>query len=375
MRLSYGTSGGDGIAPYQYQPNWAARGDYFSFQGIVPYAPVNLFNTDYSWDLTKKIDAAIELGFFKDRFLLSFGTYQARTSNQLIESNLPGQTGFTSVVENSPAVVQDRGLEISISSVNVKGRDFSWRSSFNISRNNNKLIAFPGLATSSFADYYVIGKSTSVLYGYKYLGVNPQTGLFQFATAKGQPTYNPANNLYTKGGDQVPIVNLIPEFQGGFSNTFSYKGFSLMLFFNFSKKPGLNYIGAVYRESYPPGFAYTNQPVEVLNGLWQKPGDVAQFQRESGGSSLIVNQTASAFERSNGSYSDASYIKLKTCSLAWNLPVRDAKKMGVKGASINLNAQNLFTITRYQVLDPENPGAIYSFPLQRTIVGGLNLTF
>jgi TonB-linked SusC/RagA family outer membrane protein len=375
LSLTYGTSGGDGVAPYQYQPNWTAQGTSNSFEGIVPYSPTNLFNTDYSWSLTKKTNAALNIGFLKDRILLNLQVYQNTTSNQITSYTLPIQTGYGSVIENFPATVQNRGWEVDVSSVNVKAKDFSWQSSFNISGNSNKLVAFPGLAASPYADQYVIGQSTSEIFGYRYLGVNPQTGLFQFLSANGQPTYHPINNLYAQGGDEVPIENLTPKFFGGFSNTFTYKGFSLMLFFDFSKQIGLNFIGATYQIGRAPGSYYSNQPVQVLDGLWQQPGDIAQFQRLTAGNNSLAGEAASAFQRSTGAYSDASYIKLKTCALAWNIPAEYVKRIGLKSANIYVNAQNLFTITPYQVLDPETAGQIYSFPLQRTIVAGLNLNF
>ena len=376
LSVSYGTTGGDGITPYQYQSNWIAQSSYYSFQGVTPYSPANLLNPNYSWDTKKSIDAGITLGILKDKFLLSINLYRNRINNQLLPAQLPQQTGFGSVVENFPATVQNQGFELSLNTTNIKTKNFSWNSNFNISSNQNKLIAFPGLANSTYSGFVQIGYPTNEVYGFKYLGVNPTTGIFEYQARNGQPTYYPSGRFAsTNEGDLYPIANLNPKYFGGLSNTFTYRHFSLMIFLSFSKQIGLNYIGSIYAGGYPPGSAFTNEPVQLLNA-WQKPGDISEFQKFITGTNYNNAYFATQdFAKSSGAYSDASYIRLKTMSVSWNVPDEFTKKVGMHGASIYLRAQNLFTITSYQVLDPETPGLLYGVPSQRTIVAGMNLNF
>lgn len=373
LKINYGTSGGDEAAAYQYQPNWQSLENAASFQGTTPYSPLNLYNPDYSWNVNRKIDAGLSLGFLHDKLFLDLSIYRNRCSNQLVDYNLPIQTGFNYVVENMPATVQNIGWEITLRSNTIKTRDFSWSSNFNISGNNNKLVAFPGLATSSYSSTYVIGRPTTERTGYKYLGVNPTTGIFQFQAANGQPTYTPNAGLAPRG-DEIPIGNSNASFFGGFSNTFTYKGFSLMVFLQFTKQIGYNYIYAMYSQGGALPGEFGNQGVPILN-RWQKPGDVTNIERVTTGNNVLAVNAAEYFQESSGAYSDASYIRLQTLSFSWNVPKSYARKLGLTGASIHVNAQNLFTITPYQVLDPENAGQIYSFPLQKTITGGLSLNF
>jgi len=372
LSANYGTSGSDGIAPYMYQAFWQPVTGVNPFQGIRPYKPLNLYNPDYSWDLKKTLNIALDFGFFHDRILLNGTWYQSRTGNQLTNYTLPSQTGFTSVLQNFNATVQNRGLEFSVISKNIDSKNLKWSTNFNININRNTLLAFPGLASSSYANYYAIGKSTSEVMGYRYKGVNPQSGVFEFYTAGGTPTYSPAYGVASQGGDEVPVADLAPKFTGGIGNNITYKNFSLFFFFQFAKQTGANYLASIYGAQSIPG-TLTNEPLAILNH-WQKPGDISDIQKVT---STYGQAYFGAFNflQSSGAYSDASYIRLKTLSLAYNLPSVLLRKLSVKSCKFYINAQNLLTITGYKVGDPELPGGLFNFPLQRTLVCGLSFNF
>ncbi len=368
---NYGTSGSDGIAPYQYQAFWQPQTSANPFQNVQPLKPTNLFNPDYSWDLKKTLNLSVDLGFLQDRLLVNATWYQSRTGNQLTNYMLPSQTGFTSVLENFNATVQNRGLELTVSSNTIKTTTFSWTTNFNFGLNRNKLLAFPGLATSSYASFYALGRSTSTILGYKYKDVNPTTGIFEFYTGAGGLTSSPNSNVVAKGGDMQPIADMQPSFSGGIGNSVGYKRFSLYFFFQFEKKKGINYLGSIYAQPIPGG--PQNDPIQVLDH-WSKPGDVSDMQRPTAGYGDAY-YAGSYFVRSSGAYSDASYIRLKTVSLSYDLSHSFLKKMALKNGKVYLNAQNLLTITGYKVGDPEMAGQLFNFPLQRTIVGGVSLNF
>jgi TonB-linked SusC/RagA family outer membrane protein len=363
---NYGTSGSDGIAPYKYQPFWRVGNSYSLFQGLTPYYADNLSNPNYSWALKKSLNIGLDLGFWHDRLLLNANWYRNRVGNELIGATLPAITGFNSVIENLPATVQNKGWEFTLTSNNIKGKEFRWSTNFNISFNRNKLLAFPGLATSPYASLYTIGQSTSSVIGFKYKGVNPATGMFEFYDGKGAVTTSPVYRTITNGGDYQPIANLEPKFFGGFGNTLSYNGLSLTAFFQFSKQTGRNYLYSIYSQQYLPG-GLTNEPVEVLNH-WSKPGDVSDIEKLTAG----YSSSAHDFITSSGSYSDASYIRLKTLSLSYTITSAFIKKAGLTDFRIYANGQNLLTITNYKVGDPETPGQIAIIPIQRTIVFGLS---
>lgn len=373
LSANYGTNGSDGIAAYNYQAYYHVEPSSIQlpYQGSPAYTPDNLFNPNYSWGVKKSINAAMDLGFFKDRLLLNVTWYQARTSNQLLGYMLPAQTGFNQVLGNFPATVQNRGVEIYLNSTNIQTKDLRWTTTFNISFNRNKLVAFPGIETSPYASQYTVGKSTSIYNGYRFAGVNDTTGIFQFYTGKGGKTYSPKEDLISKGGDWQPLFDTDPTYTGGLGNTVSYKGFSITLFFQFAKQRARNYLSGIYSFGTPG--QYFNLPEVALNH-WRKPGDHSDMQKLSG-SYGNVYRGGFYFNSSSGAFSDASYVRLKTVSLSWQLPDKWVRKAGMRDFRIYCNAQNLLTFTGYKVADPEMDGNMYAIPLQRIIVGGLSVNF
>lgn len=371
---SYGTSGSDGIKAYQYQALYTSFPNYLpNFQGIRPSSPSNLYNPDYSWALKKSLNVALDLGFFKNRLLLNATFYKNREGNQLVNYPLPIQTGMQAVLGNLDATVQNKGFEFAINSTNIKTKDFSWRTNFNVSFNRNKLLAFPNLANSTYASVYEIDQPTSIIYGYKYKGINPQTGLFEFYRKDGTVTSNPAYGPASTGGDQVAIANQEVKYMGGLGNTFTYKQLSLFVFCQFSSRIAPNYLAEVYTNSQL-GFQY-NQPAAVLNNYWKAPGDVAELQRLASSYGSAAIGPALSFAQSSGIYADVTYLRVKTVSLSYQLPNALVKQVHIKGASVFANGQNLLTFTNYKVGDPETPGMFTSFPIQRIMAFGLNLKF
>jgi len=371
---SYGTSGSDGIQAYQYNSLYKIIPYFPAFQGIIPTSPYNLYNPDYSWALKKSLNIALDLGLFNNHLLFNATYYRDRESNQLVNYPLPVQSGISSVLGNLDATVQNQGFEFTINSTNIKTKNFSWKTNFNLTFNRNKLISFPNLANSSYSSQYVIGQPTSIVYGYRYKDVNPTTGLFEFYTKDGTVTSNPAYGPASIGGDEVPIANQEVRYMGGFGNNFSYKRFSLYVFCQFSSQNAPNYLAEIY-SSNQLGTAY-NQPTAVLGNYWKAPGDVAQLQRlASSQSSPAIYPSAIKFDQSSGVYSDDTYLRVKTVSLSYQLPDAFLKKIDIKGGSVFINGQNLLTFTDYKVGDPELPGSFTSFPIQRILAFGLNLKF
>jgi len=370
IAVNYGTTGSDGVNSYLFQNFWQANSSAPPFLGTRPYAPTNLYNPDFSWATKKSLNIAIDLGFFHDRLLLNATYYRSREGNQLTNYPLASQAGFPSVLENLDATVQNKGWEFSASSTNIKTTGFTWTSNFNVSANRNKLIAFPGLASSSYASIYSIGLPTSTVFGFKFKGVNPNTGIFEYFTANGQTTSQPNPAAATQGGDLLPVANIEPKFFGGLGNNFTYKGFTLSIYLQFAKQTAANYLSTLYSGNNQPGLI-TNVPLQVLGAYWKAPGDHTQLESlttQYGAASAA----ASYFSTSSGAYSDDTYLRVKTVSLAYVLPGSLLRRSGISNLRVYANGQNLFTFTNYQVGDPEQPGQYNGFPLQRTIVFGLS---
>jgi hypothetical protein len=294
-----------------------------------------------------------------------------------VQSKLPAQAGFSGVAANLPAVVQNSGIEITVTSTNIRTAALTWTTSFNISFQKNKLLAFPGLETSPYASTYFIGKPVNTFVGAKFAGVDSSTGAYRYATGKGGYTNMPDFlNSVAKGGDGYFLPNTDPQFFGGLNNSVTYKSFSLSFFIRFSKQRGQNYLAGVYSSNSYPG-AMSNLPAAMAGHFWQKPGDNARFAK------LMTDITPANFDVyfgntyyyfSDAVYSDASFIRLQNLSFSYALPPGFLKRAKIKSCSVTLSAQNLFTITSYELGDPETR-TLYSIPAQRTVVAGLSFTF
>ena len=356
LRGSYGTTGNDQIGNYGFLDTYTPSG--LSYQGIQGLQPVQLYNPDYGWELNKKLEAAIEMGLFKDRINFSFAYYRNRSSNQLVGIPLPGTTGFTGVQANLDATVENTGIEIEAATVNVKGDHFQWKTFFNISFPKNKLLSFPGLEASTYANQLVVGQPLDINLLYNFTGVDPETGNYTFEDVDGDGSISKPNDLKT-------VAFLGPKYYGGLQNSLSYKTLTLDFLFQFVKKKGRNYManGAL------PG-TMANQPVEVLD-RWQNAGDQAALQRFSAGYDDDAYMAYINYYDSTGSVGDASYVRLKNIALSYTLPSH--RSLGI-GCRIYAQAQNLLTFTNYEGPDPETE--IYNnLPPLKMFSTGVEFTF
>jgi TonB-linked SusC/RagA family outer membrane protein len=356
LRASYGTTGNDQIGDYEYYSTYSSVNGGVPYQGTGGMKPTSLSNPNLQWELTRKLEFGLETGFLDDRILLTASYSRNRTSNQLVPYNLPIITGYNSVELNFPATVQNTSWEIALNTVNIKTKDFNWSSNFNFTAPQNKLVAFPNIATSDYS-YLKIGQPLNIQELFHFEGVDPATGKYIYASATDK--FNPAY------AEKTTLVDISPKFYGGFGNTISYKNFSLDFLFAFTKQLGLNSLfgGAI------PGNANANQFAYVLN-RWQKPGDVAAFQAFT----TSGNNAQGYYDAydSDAAYTDASYIRLKNLSLSWHINPAWVKAMHLQSLRVFLQGQNLLTITSYKGVDPETPGN-YSLPPLRVLTTGIQV--
>jgi len=356
LRASYGTTGNDQIGNYGFLDTYTFGG--LSYQGMQGLSPTQLFNPNFGWETNKKLEAALELGLFNDKLNISASYYRNRSSNQLVGIPLPGTTGFSSILANLPATVENTGWEFELTNTNFQNDTFSWKTFVNLSLPQNELIAFPDLEGSTYANQYVIGEPLDILLLYNATGVDPQTGLYTFEDVDG-------DGSNTKPNDAKTIANMAPKYFGGFGNSLQYANFSLDFLFQFVKQKGRNFFAG----GTLPG-SMTNQPVEVLDN-WQQPGDDATIQLFTTG----INQEATLAyvnnSASTASVSDASFIRLKNISLSYTLPVPQNLNMACR---VNIRAQNLLTFTQYKGPDPETQ-VFNNLPPLKLITAGIDFNF
>lgn len=364
LRGSYGITGDDQVGNYLYYSNWRTLGTTYLYNGSQGYTPQNADNPDYSWSVNKKLDVGLDIGLFNDKLLLNVTWYRNKSSNQLIQYQLPSQTGFANVNKNFEAVVQNTGWEFSATATPVKTRNFTWKAGVNVSVPRNKLVGFPGLASSTYASVFTLGQSTSTLRGYSYAGINDTTGVYQFKTASGGKAYLPS----PLNDNKFILGDLNPRYFGGLRNSFTYKKLQVEMFLEFRKQWGATFLKTM---SGTPG-NMSNLPVEFLDS-WTKPGDKATYQRLTQ-TYASAAQAMNYLRMSDFVYGDASYIRFKTLGISYMVDGAWLRKVKMSSFRLAVSAQNLFTITGYKGNDPETQ-QYYNLPPLKTINTSLQFNF
>lgn len=360
LRASYGTTGNDQIGEYSYLDSWSSAGNYTDSATLYP---TKLYNPDLHWERNNKLEIGLELGFFKDRILFTGSVYQNISSDPLVTYPLPKTTGFSSIVENLDGVkVQNRGLELTLTTRNLQKSTLKWSTDFNLTLPKNTLKQFPNLSTSSYATKYVVGESLNRIFAAQYTGVDPATGLYTVKDVNGDKLANVSDYGLVGTSD--------PKYYGGLNNDFSYKKFSLSFFFQFTKQLGRDW--RISGLTNPPGTMY-NTSVLALD-RWQQPGDntdVQKFTTQQGAITGTSGYYAMFF--SSRTYTDASYIRLKNVYFSYTLPSQWLSTIHINSLRLFLQGQNLFVITPYKGGDPEVQRYTSMAPL-RTVTGGIQLT-
>ena len=354
LRASYGTTGSDNIGDYQYLDTYSVSGN--DYDGVTALEPTGIFNPQFGWEENKKLETALELGFFNDRLLLNTAWYRNRSSNQLVGIPLAATTGFTELTGNFDALVENSGLEVDLRTINIQSSTVSWSTTFNLTIPKNRLVAFDGLESSTFVNQYIVGEPLTIVKLYHAMGVDSETGLYQFEDYNG-------DGAISSTEDRQWIEDLAPKFYGGLGNTLRLGNFTLDAFFQFKKQRAFN----TTRFRATPGFK-ENGPVALLD-RWQNPGDMVSVQRAFSG--LAPTGGLDGFQKeSNAAVSDASFIRLRNIYLNYNVP---SLKDGLD-VNVYVQGQNLWTITGYNGPDPEQPSGLRLPPL-RQISLGLQVSF
>ncbi len=355
IRGSIGSTGNDRIGDYQYLNTYTVSANIYN--NITGLNPSRLYNPDFSWERTFKKEAAVEFSLFKSRLNFSAAYYNNTSSNQLVGIPLPATTGFSTIQANLPAKVQNTGWELEASGQVLRGA-FKYDTSFNISIPQNKLLEFPNLEGSTYANQYVIGYPMTLVKVYQFEGVNSSTGLYQF-------TDYDKDGKITSPNDNKVIEKLGVRFFGGWNNNFKYRQWSASFLWHFVKQRNWNY----NRQMLVPG-SMNNQPVEVLN-VWSPSNPSGMYMPYSSGANSQKNASHVLFQNSTAAVGDASFIRLKNVQLNYTIPVQ---KFGIREATIYLQGQNLLTLTKYFGVDPEFLLTGFLPPL-KTYSMGFQITF
>jgi len=362
LRGSIGWVGSDNVDNYAYFSNYSS---YFAtYSGASGLIPSRLDNPDFRWESTSKLEGALELGFLKDRILFTAAWFRNRTANQLVGYPVSGQAGFTSYTANlNAAVVENKGWELELNTINVQSKNFRWTTSFNITLPQNKLLKFDGIEKTSYASNLVVGKPLNSIFAVHFTGVD-SNGKAQYQDANKNGTIDFYSGLATYGkGDKIYVGKGYANCFGGITNTISYKGFQLDFTFQYTQ--------GLLKKSY---LGSTNRPGDMYN----LPVKTVQYYRDKGLAKSMITSSFSAdwmnyIFYSDAPYEDASFIRLTNAALSYNVGEKVLKASHLAAARVYLQAQNLFVIANYHGFDPES-GGVNVPPLLR-VVGGIQVSF
>lgn len=391
VNASYGVVGNSEIGYYNAQTYY---GDAI-YGGSAALGLANIGDANLAWENSTKYDVGFSATVF-NKVNVDFDWYYTKTNNLVFAVPQGPSTGIGSLTTNAGSL-ENKGVELTISSDIVRTKDFTWNTSFNITTSHNKVLAlaqgvdeiYGGDEEMGLTNITVPGYSIGQLYAYPTGGIDPDTGRRIFYGTNGEWTsYDPATKAwYLKDGSEfqgdfgpVRAGNTLPTWFGGWNNTFRWKGFDANVFLQYS---GGNWIMNANTASGSDN-RWWNNFAEVAEKSWKQPGDKAKYAKPYFGDNV-----------SNGSAYDITdwiekgdYLRVKAVSLGYTYYTGGKKaQLGFTSIRVYGQVQNAFVFTKFTGLDPEitssytsqavTAGGYYknTLPQARTFTLGAQLTF
>ncbi|RGX87305.1 SusC/RagA family TonB-linked outer membrane protein [Bacteroides intestinalis] len=365
LRFSYGHNGNQAIGAYSSLAGMANQ-NYLSDdkKTLIGYYPSKLADPTLSWETTKSFNVGFDFSIFKGRLIGTFDTFFSRTSDLLLNKVIPEINGANNIRQNI-GKTKNRGVEFSLSSVNIKNRNFSWMTDLNISHSRNKIVDVGlyesnGKPMDNLGNSWFIGKPINVWYAYVFDGIWQETDDIQNSH---MPTAKPGdakvkdvdgNGSITPEDRQI-VGYKDPKWFGGLTNTFKYKNLSLSFL--------ITTVQGVTRKTDYLNTFFGGQDNTIRKEWWTSDNPINTYPANR----IDSNPYAIQFY---GDVNDASYWRLNDITLSYKLPQNLIQKVGMRNLELYFNAKNTVTITDFIGLDPEI-SEDYGVPSTRAYIFGL----
>lgn len=366
LRASYGVNGNLPSSYYGYQSTYTT-GAFYS--GKPSPWESTLGNEELTWEKNYALNLGLDIGLFS-RVNVSLDWYTRTTKDLLMSKQLNSISGFSSLLTNV-GQMRNTGVELEVRSNNIKTKDFSWITAFNLSHNKNKILKLADLPW--FVDGRYVRKEGypfNTIYLREYAGVGPETGSALYYDNQQDENGNYTKNKVTDPGQAspIPLKDITPTISGGFMNTFNYKFIDLSFNLSYSFG-GYSYDNASYILQ-DDGYSVISNKSTEQRRRWQKPGDITDVPRF-----VYGNKKGGNYNSSRAIHS-TDHIRLKSLILGLNAPKAWLQKLGIGNARIYFSGTNLLTWAAYDQYDPEMSGVVgfYTPPL-KTYAFGLELKF
>ncbi|CCZ10402.1 TonB-dependent receptor [uncultured Culturomica sp.] len=305
-----------------------------------------LANPDLKWEKTNTFDVGLEFGFLNNRITGEIGYYNKQSKDLFLNVRTSTSSGWGSILKNL-GKVENKGFEFNIKSRNIIKKDFTWTTDFNIAHNVNKVKdignAGPDALAGNGDTRVMVGKPIGVNYLVKTLGIDPADGMPMYQMLDESGKAIGVTKEYNADRDRQAVGHPYPDYIGGLDNNFTYKNWDFGFLFTFqiggniyddAEKFQMNNLGA------------WNLKTKALD-RWQKPGDRTDVNRATIKGSIEASRNTTEY------LYDASFLRLKSVSLGYNLPQSLVKRMHLQNVRLSFSGTNLFCWTKYKGLDPE----------------------
>ena len=374
LRYGYGTLGNQQIGDFNSFGLYSPGGSYPINGQIAPaFFPSQIENRDLTWESTEGHNIGLDLALFDRRLSFTAEAYHKRTYDLLLNREIPTTSGFSNSLQNIGEMV-NKGLEFSGTAIPVQTEDFSWTLNANISINRNEVkdiggspIFGGGVPDQGNVAIIREGEPIGNFFGYVAEGIDPNTGNVIFSDIDGNGIVNES--------DRTIIGNALPDYTYGISNTFSYKGLELFVFFQGNQ--GQEIYNAT-RFELENQSSFKNQSTTTLD-RWTPEN------RDGTVPIAVFGDPAQNGRASSRWVEDGSFVKLREITLSYNLPPSILDYLNVSSFKVYVQGRNLYTWTGYSGYDPEvsrDGGSTISsnidygtYPQVKSVLFGANLNF
>ena len=368
LRTSYGIVGNQEISSYQSMAQVDATSSRYTdyvFGGILANGSRTsiLAQPDLTWEKSRQFDIGVDFGFFNNRLSGSIDGYYKYTYDLLYNVPLPLESGYRTALVNVGAM-KNRGFELTLNSVNIDTKDFTWQTSFNYSFNKNEIDKLYN--DLDRVGNYFVGESINVIYTKRFGGIwqNDEAEIAKIYNAEpgDYKIIDRNRNNIIDDDDREFIGQTTPQYFGSFSNTFKSHGFDLTIFLTYAGGHKI-YNAFAYLDSYSPS---ANMSPDYYHNYWTPERPSNKYPR--------LGSTNSQLYETDGMYQKGDYIRLKNLELGYTLPRSLTNKIYASNIRVYTSVQNLVTFTKYTGFDVETSNA-NPYPASRVFMGGLTINF
>lgn len=360
-RVSYGLTGNNNVDPYKTVSN-ADNQTYYSFGGntVNGFIPSQIANKILTWETTSELNLGIDFGFFRNRIAGSVDVYNRLSEDLLMKQKLPKETGWEELDANVGSV-RNKGIEISLTTVNIDNGDFSWRTTFTFSKNTNEIESLYGQTeVDDVGNGWFIGEAIESEYNYKFDGIwqaDEAAEAASYGQTEGEAKVVDVNEdgVIDPNDDRMILGSNDPDWSGGFSTNLKYRGFDFSL--NLFTNQGM-FVYSGFHSNFVDMRDRGRAKLDVDS--WYIPdndaGIPAQYSNE-----YPQPRNGGTYWRNDGVgyYRLVDYVKIKNISLGYTFERNFANRLGMSHLRIYTNVLNPFVFTDYDGFDPEWAGSDY----------------